>query len=216
MTGESGRISKLVLVPGLITLAVTLLRLVGEFQNWSPALFSRAGGGGLALVGIAWLPPVFGAWFAARLASSHDRPSPGRLSATGLLGLVLSFGGSMLVMITLRPPVLVRLSIFLLLALVGGWLAYRAWPTLGRVLLAYGVAARVPVVVVMLLAILGNWGTHYDAGPPELASMAAWPRWLLIGVVPQLLLWVPFTLYTGALGGGVGLWWAGRNSTRTV
>ena len=31
-----------ILVPALITLAVTILRLVGELQGWSPALFSRA------------------------------------------------------------------------------------------------------------------------------------------------------------------------------
>ena len=37
----SPRPGQLVLVPALITLAVTLLRLVGELQGWSPRLFSR-------------------------------------------------------------------------------------------------------------------------------------------------------------------------------
>jgi hypothetical protein len=32
---------KLILVPAVITFGVTLLRLVGELQGWSPALFNR-------------------------------------------------------------------------------------------------------------------------------------------------------------------------------
>ena len=42
----SVRPGQLILVPAVITLAVTLLRLVGELQDWSPALFSKAPGGG--------------------------------------------------------------------------------------------------------------------------------------------------------------------------
>ena len=67
--GTSLRIGRMVLGPALITLAVTLLRLVGELQGWSPRLFSREAGGGGALVGISWLVPVFGAWFGCKLAS---------------------------------------------------------------------------------------------------------------------------------------------------
>ena len=55
-------------MPAVITLAVTLLRLVGELQGWSPLLFNREAGGGGALVGISWLVPVFGAWFGWKLA----------------------------------------------------------------------------------------------------------------------------------------------------
>ena len=60
-------------VPAVVTLAVTLLRLVGELQGWSPRFFSKEAGGGGALVGIAWLVPVFGAWFGWRLARSGER-----------------------------------------------------------------------------------------------------------------------------------------------
>ena len=68
----------LVLVPAIVTLAVTVLRLVGELQQWSPRLFSRAGGGGAALVGISWLPLIFGVYFAARPKRFGRRikPSP--------------------------------------------------------------------------------------------------------------------------------------------
>ena len=41
-------------------------------------------------------------------------------------------------------------------------LAWRAWPALGRVLLAYGLLSRAVVALVMLLAMHGRWGTHYD------------------------------------------------------
>ena len=38
-------VARLIRVPAVLTLAVTLLRLVGELQGRSPALFSRAQGG---------------------------------------------------------------------------------------------------------------------------------------------------------------------------
>ena len=47
-------IRRLIMVPAVITLAVTLLRLVGELQHWSPRFFSREAGGAFALVGIVW------------------------------------------------------------------------------------------------------------------------------------------------------------------
>ena len=55
----------------------------------------------------------------------------------------------------------------------------------------------------MLFAILGNWGTHYDVAPPDLATMGPIPKWLLIGVVPQLTFWIWFTMAVGALFGGI-------------
>ena len=58
---DASRIGKLILVPAVITLAVTLLRLVGELQGWSPTLFNRGDKPfSPSLVGIAWLVPVFG------------------------------------------------------------------------------------------------------------------------------------------------------------
>ena len=68
MSDHTAGTKQLVLVPAAITLGVTLLRLVGELLDWSPLLFNKEAGGGGALVGIAWLVPVFGAWFGWRLA----------------------------------------------------------------------------------------------------------------------------------------------------
>ena len=69
MSQDKSRIGKLILVPAVITLAVTLLRLVGELQGWSPILFNRwtlvmfnrgEEARSPSLVGIVWLVPVFG------------------------------------------------------------------------------------------------------------------------------------------------------------
>jgi len=46
MADENLNVSKLVLIPALITLGVTVLRLVGELNHWNPSLFNRAAGGG--------------------------------------------------------------------------------------------------------------------------------------------------------------------------
>lgn len=209
----SGRIGRLILVPAVITLAITLLRLVGELQSWSPRLFSREAGGGGALVGIAWLVPVFGAWFGWKLARAGERTaSVGRalgivilaLAAVPAAGLVLSkLGVSPFSTVTLVGYAVV--SVLALLA------ALRAWPALGRTLLAYALAARVPVVLVMLVAILANWGTHYDVMPPNVPEMTpALYKWFMIGLLPQMTIWLWFTVVVGGLFGIVAGAIAGR------
>ena len=45
MSEEASRIGKLILVPAVITLAVTLLRLVGELQGWLVRVFGASQGG---------------------------------------------------------------------------------------------------------------------------------------------------------------------------
>ena len=92
---------------------------------------------------------------------------------------------------------------FVVLSVIGAAVAYRGWPALGRTLLAYGAAARVPVMIVMLFAILGNWGTHYDVVPPGFPAMNPIAKWLLIGVLPQLTLWIWFTIAAGAVCGTI-------------
>ena len=87
---DSSRLSGngLVFVPALITLAVTILRLVGELMGWSAALFSREAGGGFSLIGIVWLVPIFGIYFAYRLAKSGQvSVGAGRTLGYALLGM---------------------------------------------------------------------------------------------------------------------------------
>ncbi len=200
----SARTGKLILVPAVITLAVTLLRLVGELQGWSPRLFSREAGGGGALVGISWLVLVFGAWFGWKLATSGERPASlwRALGLTVLALAILPASGFVAGKLGIAEVSVTTLLIYAVVSIVGLLLALRAWPALGRTLLVYAIAARVPVVLVMLAAILGSWGTHYDVSPtPDFPAMAPLSKWLLIGVLPQLTIWLWFTVVIGGLFG---------------
>ncbi len=51
----------------------------------------------------------------------------------------------------------------------------------------------------MLAAILGSWGTHYDAPPPGLPPMSPVSKWLLIGLLPRMTIWIWFTVVVGSL-----------------
>jgi hypothetical protein len=66
----------------------------------------------------------------------------------------------------------------------------------------------------MLLAILGDWGTHYDVMPPGVdVTLNPWSKWFFIGVVPQFGVWMAFTVAVGALFGGLALVIAERKRT---
>jgi hypothetical protein len=195
---------RLILVPAVITLAVTVLRLVGELLGWSPRLFSRDPGGGGALVGISWLIPVFGLWFGWKLARAGQGPrSVGRGLgiALGALALLPALGFAAKAM-GVDPRSLTTLGIYVAGSIVAVLVGLRAWPELGRTLLAYAFAARVPVALVMLAAILGNWGTHYDVPPAaDFPAMAPLAKWFTIGLLPQLTIWIYFTVVLGSLFG---------------
>ncbi len=211
---SASQIGKLILVPAVITLAVTLLRLVGELQGWSPALFNRGDRAwSPSLVGIVWLVPVFGAWFGWKLTRAGSGPrSLGRAFGLTLASLavlpIFSFLAPKAGILTerlWRPNVPLTesftiLSVFAAFAIVGLAISILAWPALGRTLLAYGLAARIPVALLMLVAMLGNWGTHYDAHPSApVMSPLGW--WFAIGLVPQLFFWLWFTIVFGTLFG---------------
>lgn len=201
--GTSVRPGQLILVPALITLGVTLLRLVGELQGWSPALFSKEAGGGGALVGISWLVLLFGGWFGVKLVRSGERPGPiGRALGIAFLALaVLPILGAVSAALGVNQQGLGALAIFMTGSVVGLGIGLRAWPQLARVLLAYAFAARIPVVLVMLIAMLGNWGTHYDVPPPGFPETGVMAKWFLIGVLPQMTFWIWFTVVLGSIVG---------------
>ncbi len=196
------RPGSLILVPAVITLAITLLRLFGELQNWSPRLFSRAAGGGMALVGISWLVPIFGIYFGIKLARAGVGPSR-TLAGIGLIVLAIvlmplsGFAARAAGMDLQGRHVLL---VFAVAALVGVVLAWLAWPQLGRTLFLYALAARIPVAILMLIAIYANWGTHYDVAP-GLPAMTPLHKWIWIGLLPQMTIWIWFTLAIGGLFG---------------
>ena len=194
---------QLVAVPAALTLAVTLLRLAGELLHWSPKLFNPAAGGGGALVGISWLAPVFGIYFGYKLAKAGQGPQRVAVGI-GLVLLAIALLPAVGFAATkLGVPAQGRrmLLVFVVASLASTWIAMRAWPELGRTLFAYALAARVPVAVLMLFAILGNWGTHYDVAPPGFPAVAPWAKWVWIGVLPQLTIWIAFTVAIGSLVG---------------
>ena len=81
--GKSVSIASLITIPALITLVVTVLRLVGEIEHWPKPWFNPAAGGGGAIIGISWLPIIFGPYFALKLAGAgEDLQVQGRPSDT--------------------------------------------------------------------------------------------------------------------------------------
>ena len=170
--------ARLLLVPALITLALTQLRLTGDLLRIS----------GFGPYEIAWLVPIFGAYFAICLAKSEETaPVPARLLKSSILPLAL-FGAGLL----LFHPTSGGMAVVSLIAIV---LIRSAWPRLGNLLLGYALAALLPVIITMLGATLNGWETIYDVSPYS----------VLAGLLPQLTVWIGFTVVVGSLAGGLAM-----------
>jgi hypothetical protein len=196
--------TRLILVPAVITLAITILRLVGELRHWSPLFFNTNPGGAGALVGIVWLVPILGIYFAMRLSrAGQGAPSRWRPLGFALLGLLLMVAGGVVFASAEQSQSPGKFLLAYLILIGSAFVPFSAWPALGKVLVAYGYAARLPVAIIMFFAIRGGWGTHYDAPPPGLPPMGFWMKYLMIGLLPQLVLWITFTVIVGVLFGGI-------------
>ena len=204
-SGSRPSVTQLILVPALFTLAITILRLVGELQHWSPTFFNSSPGGGGALVGISWLPIIFGPYFALKLARRGDAPpSTGKSILFPILGLAVMILGGFVSIKGVQAQIPSRMLMGFLIMAVGGALCFPGWSALSKTLLAYGLAARIPVAILMIFALRGNWGTHYDGLPPGyMGPTALWPKWVMIGLIPQMLLWVSFTIVVGSFFGAL-------------
>ena len=168
------------------------------------------------LFGITWLAIPFGAYFGLKLVRAGDGPlRPWPALAGAAAGVVVVLVGLRLARRVPLPFPPILIVIWLVMAL-GAALAWVGWPALGRTLLLYGLAARIPVALVMLVAIYANWGTHYDVPPPNFPEMAPLPKWFMIGFLPQMFMWIPFTIYLGTLFGGLALLAAGRRREPAV
>jgi hypothetical protein len=200
---------RLALPPILLSLLVTFLRVTGEVGHWSDRWFSSATGGitpsGWSwLVGITWLPVVFGPYFASVLRRAEAPPPAWRVlvaSTASMLGVHLGFS-------FLLPRLPIGFPYFLIAAwtlmLAAAAVAFGAWPRLGGALLAYGLGSRVPVVVLMYFAMRGRWGTHYDyVDMPRTLELPFAPRFLWFAFFPQLVFWTAFNVVLGGLAGGL-------------
>ena len=206
--------TQLILVPSIITLAITILRLVGELQHWPRPFFSTSAGGGGAIIGISWLPFIFGPYFAIKLIGSGEGPSSkGKVIGFALLGFVLMvLGGILANLPAVQFPG--KMLVGIVIMVCGGLLPLFAWPALFKTLIAYAYAARIPVAIIMYFAISANWGTHYDALPPTYSGPTElWPKYAFIGLVPQLFIWPAFTAIAGSLFGGIAALFAGRDKS---
>jgi hypothetical protein len=199
-------VGQLVLVPSLITLAVTVLRLYGELQGWSPSLFGREAGGGGSLIGIVWLIFIFGIYFALRLARAGEEP---RSAGQALLWPILGFAINTVLFVVafkLLPSPVTQLGVFFVGSWIAVFVARRGWPEMWRVLLAYGFLARIPVLIVMYLSIFGGWDTHYAKPRPDFPAMGPWGLFFWTALLPQLGIWIYLTVAFGMIMGAVTVW----------
>jgi len=212
-TSHSGpNVKRLIMVPALIALAITIFRLVGELAGGSSTLFNRAPGGGGAVVGIVWLVPIFGVYFAVKLVRQGFGPaSAGKVIGLAVGGLVI--GGVILALVfslTGDPNVSVSFGGAIgqqlgaaIAALVVVLILRKGWPAFFQTMLSYAFASRIPVLIVMLMAMLGDWGTHYELGPPGYPEMGFLTKYILIALFPQMTFWIMFTMVVGTLFGGI-------------
>ncbi len=196
MTNGSPSVGSMILIPGIITLAVTLLRLIGELRQWNKTFFSNAIGGGYAVVGISWLAVIFAIYFALRLRKTDQAlQRKGKAIGLSFLALVLFVGGTFIMFkesgglqstgLLVLSLVIVTASIFVMRL---GWAAY--W----KIMIAYALAARIPILIVMYFAMQRNWGTHYDAVPPTEAFPTFASKFAQLALVPQIFFWIPYTV----------------------
>src|SRR5581483_1742821 len=158
-------------------------------------------------IGIAWLPILFGPYFAMKLAAAGEGPvSNGKAIGAGFAGLIVFATGGFLFQKSMNHPSGLTLLGFIVM-LASAFVPLFGWRSLTRALLDYALAARLPVLVVMYFAMAGNngagWGTHYDAAPPALAHLPLSSKYILAAVIPQLTVWIGWTSVLGAICGGI-------------
>ncbi|HLW80296.1 MAG TPA: hypothetical protein VKU44_11940 [Terriglobia bacterium] len=205
-------IKRMIVEPALITLALTLLRLEGELAHWLPntTWFSTAPGGpGPLAAAMALLPPVFGGYFALRLARLGNGPVNAR-SAVGY-GVLGAFILLYCVYFLLGDRSTFDVVLGYMLVILAAVLQFSAWPRFAATLLAYAYAARVPVVMVMLLARAGHWGTHFETLPPGHPDSG----FVGFALSTQLIFWVAYTIVAGALLGSIGAAFVDRGTPQT-
>ena len=188
---------RLIAIPALASLGVTLLRLTGELRRW-PKPWVNSDVCGKAILGIVWLVPIFGIYFAVRLFFADDAPQRfARPIILAISALLLKLAGTWIMEshMTYTP----RLAMNFLVTLSGVVLSAMAWQTLAKALLVYGYLSRIPVAIVQYMAMRGHWGTHYDALEPGFPPIGFWPTFLRVSFVPNIFFMEAYTLIVGAL-----------------
>ncbi len=193
--------SRAVIVAGIITLALTAVRLYGELEGWDPKHFNREAGGGMALVGIAWLVPIFGLWFGARLARNGRGPAKkGRAIAMPLIGFALAAGVFALQFKVLKLEGNAASMLFWVTGPVCALFGVFAWPALAGTNFGYGLLARLPIVAITYWAVSRGWDVHYVK--TQNATIAEADKAFALSMA-QVAIWIPFTILVGGFFGGI-------------
>ena len=98
-----------------------------------------------------------------------------------------------------------QLGIFTVTSWAAIFVARPGWPALWRVLLVYGFLARIPVLVVMFLAIFGGWDSHYAKPRPDFPAMGPWGLFFWTALLPQFSVWIYLTVVGGLLFGALAM-----------
>lgn len=84
----------MIVVPALIAIAVTALRAFGEVHHWPQPIVNSAVCG-KAILGVIWLVPIFGTYFALRLFPAGSQPKfVARALMLAIASLLLKLGGT--------------------------------------------------------------------------------------------------------------------------
>ena len=203
MSDHQSRIAPMLCVAALLTLVVTVVRVVGEYHTWDPSWFSSEAGSPFNPFGIVWLVPVFGFLFGRRLSRSRGTPR----FVTGFFVPMFGFFAIMaaavfvgrlegremydaLTYVFYAGPVLSLLALF-------------AWPRAFVAMLGYAIVVRVPVMLVQYLDVQNGWQTHYGRVHEALGELGADDRiWLL--TLAQAGFWIPFTVTLGSAFAAIG------------
>jgi hypothetical protein len=198
--GPSLSALRLIVVPALIAVAVTALRAYGEVHHWPEPIVNSAVCG-KAILGVAWLVPIFAIYFALRLFRAGSQPKfLARAAVLAIASLLLKLGGTFVME---RPGLgyVMRVSLNLAVTALALGLQAVAWPALFKALLMYGYASRVPIAIVEFLAMRGHWGTHYDALDPGFPQIGFWPTYIRVNLIPNIFFMEAYTVIVGGLFG---------------
>jgi len=209
MEGKRRGVLSLVLVPALITLGITVLRLVGELKQWDPTWFGKPeAGGSNALLGISWLMFVFGLYFGVRLTRSGAGPRSRKkalvlslVAIAAVLGCMFALQAADLLSIPDQDhPGEARGMGFLVGTLaLGCAITAIAWGRAAWTLFVYALLARIPVVIVTWIALgQDEWNTHYTKVAPFFTNATEANRSEFL-IMPQITFWPAMTVILGTV-----------------
>ena len=206
---------RLILVPSIVTLLVSVLRFVGETKGWFPV----AAGGSATWLGITWFGLAFALWFAHRLRRAGSAPRGSRTwlcSVVSLLPLVavaawrvpnvLAMEGDEAGLDYLRATAIM----FAVAGCFAAVVAFVVWPRLAWTLLVYAIPARLTVVVLTWIDKDQDLKLHYTKFGPK-GFERDMEGTIVSASIMQLGFWVPFTIFAGTL---LGVVFFGRSGAR--